>query len=241
MCLLAVGHRRAANRRPTIANRRRPSASRPVRFASTGASTTRPGRGRRPITDFLQAEPVERAPTTDHMEIRFVYDDTALWIGARMDSSGAHPGADEPSRRWRSGGVPADRARHVSRSPDRVHVRRHRVRRPPRSLPSDRQRDDIDAQFDPVWQARTSVDERGWTAEFWLPFSQLRFNDQPERVWGLNIKRWQPQLNEQDYWVVVGRTERRLGLAIRRSARHRGRRAEEAARSCCRTCRARRE
>src|SRR5262249_32597318 len=41
-----------------------------------------------PVTDFVQAEPVERASTTDHMEIRFVYDDTALWIGARMDSSG---------------------------------------------------------------------------------------------------------------------------------------------------------
>src|SRR5262245_24983337 len=42
-----------------------------------------------PITDFLQAEPVERAETTNHMEVRFVYDDTALWIGARMDTNGA--------------------------------------------------------------------------------------------------------------------------------------------------------
>ena len=42
----------------------------------------------------------------------------------------------------------------------------------------------------------------------WLPFSQLRFNDAPERVWGLNVKRWRPTLNEEDYWVVVGRTAR---------------------------------
>src|SRR5262249_15423322 len=40
-----------------------------------------------PSTHFLQGEPVERAETTDHLEIRFVYDDTALWIGARMDST----------------------------------------------------------------------------------------------------------------------------------------------------------
>ena len=73
--------------------------------------------------------------------------------------------------------------------------------------PSDNE-DDTDAQFDPVWEARTSVDADGWTAELWLPFSQLRFNDQPERIWGLNVKRWRPQLNEEDYWVVVGRTER---------------------------------
>jgi hypothetical protein len=25
-------------------------------------------------------------------------------------------------------------------------------------------------------------------------------------VWGLNLKRWRPTLNEEDYWVVVGRT-----------------------------------
>src|SRR5262245_42876650 len=42
-----------------------------------------------PITDFLQAEPIERGPTRDRMEMRFVYDDSALWIGARMENSGA--------------------------------------------------------------------------------------------------------------------------------------------------------
>jgi hypothetical protein len=73
--------------------------------------------------------------------------------------------------------------------------------------PSDNE-DDSDSQFDPVWEAKTNVDDRGWTAELWLPFSQLRFNDQPERIWGLNVKRWRPQLNEENYWVIVGRTER---------------------------------
>ena len=73
--------------------------------------------------------------------------------------------------------------------------------------PSDNE-DDTDAQFDPVWEAKAAKDDRGWTAELWLPFSQLRFNDQPERVWGLNVKRWRPDLNEEDYWVVIGRTER---------------------------------
>ena len=42
------------------------------------------------INKFVQAEPVEGAEPADRMEVRFVYDDTALWIGARMDS--AHGG-----------------------------------------------------------------------------------------------------------------------------------------------------
>jgi hypothetical protein len=40
------------------------------------------------LADFVQKEPVEGAPPTDRMEVRFAYDDTALYVGARMYSSG---------------------------------------------------------------------------------------------------------------------------------------------------------
>jgi hypothetical protein len=166
-----------------------------------------------PITDFVQAEPIERASTTDHMEIRFVYDETALWIGARMDSSGT---IQAPMSRRDDG----DQAEYIQIELDTYLDRRTAYMfgvtasgvRLDHFHPSDNQ-SDIDAQFDPVWEAKTSINENGWSAELWLPFSQLRFNDQPERVWGLNVKRWQPILNEQDYWVVVGRTE--VGWASR--------------------------
>ncbi len=159
-----------------------------------------------PVTDFLQAEPVENAEPTDRMEIRFVYDETALWIGARMSSASA---IQAPMSRRDDG----DQAEYLQIELDTYLDRRTSYMfgvtasgvRLDHFHPSDNE-GDTDAQFDPVWQAKTNVDERGWTAELWLPFSQLRFNDQPERVWGLNIKRWQPHLNEQDYWVVVGRT-----------------------------------
>ena len=41
-----------------------------------------------PLTDFVQREPVEGAPPTDRMEVRFAYDDTALYVGARMYADG---------------------------------------------------------------------------------------------------------------------------------------------------------
>ena len=37
-----------------------------------------------PITDFVMKDPVENAQPTDPMEVRFVYDDDALYVGARM-------------------------------------------------------------------------------------------------------------------------------------------------------------
>ena len=53
----------------------------------------------------------------------------------------------------------------------------------------------------PAWRRRLDRGDVG-------AFSQLRFTNQIERVWGLKIKRFRPSLNEEVYWVVVGRTER---------------------------------
>jgi hypothetical protein len=39
------------------------------------------------LTEFLQREPVEGAEATDPMEVRFAFDDSALYVGARMSSS----------------------------------------------------------------------------------------------------------------------------------------------------------
>src|SRR5688572_23628229 len=38
------------------------------------------------ITDFVQKEPIEGAPPTEQMEVRFAYDDDAVYIAARMYS-----------------------------------------------------------------------------------------------------------------------------------------------------------
>ena len=66
---------------------------------------------------------------------------------------------------------------------------------------------DEDQEYDPVWQAKTMVTDDWWTAELWLPFSQLRFNARAEQVWGLNIKRYVPSFEEVNYWALVRRTE----------------------------------
>ena len=40
-----------------------------------------------PLAGFTQKEPVEGAPATDDLDVRFVYDNGALYVGARMTSS----------------------------------------------------------------------------------------------------------------------------------------------------------
>ena len=159
-----------------------------------------------PVTEFVQKEPDEGAMPSDGMEVRFAYDDDALYVGARM-ASGA--GIQAPMDRRDEG----DQAEHFAVFLDTYLDRRTASGfgvtaagvRLDEYFGSDS--DDGDEDFDPVWVARTTVDAQGWTAELRIPFSQLRFTDQDPQVWGLNVKRWVPSRNEEVYWALVRRTE----------------------------------
>jgi hypothetical protein len=166
-------------------------------------------RDAQPITDFVQKEPVEGAPPTERMEVRFAYDNGALFVGARMFSR--NPNAIQAPMSRRDDGY--DQAEHVLVSFDTFLDRRtaYTFGVTAGGVRIDRYHSqddtDFDAGFDPVWEARTQIDELGWTAELWIPFAQLRFNDVAEQIWGLNVSRFTPSLNEQDYWIAVPRTE----------------------------------
>ena len=163
-----------------------------------------------PITDFAQKEPNEGAAPTETTEVRIVYDDTSLYIGARMHSKNPQAIQAPMSRRDN-----VDEAEFLHVSLDTYLDRRTAYSfavsasgvRADGYHASDNQFP-IDFTYDPVWQARTRIDDQGWTAEFWIPLTQLRFSESPEMVWGMNIRRYTPTLNEDDYWVAVGRTER---------------------------------
>ena len=158
------------------------------------------------MTDFVQKEPIEGAAATDRMEVRFAFDNAALYVGARMSSSAP---IQAPMDRRDNG----DQAEHIGvyldtyldrRTASAFGVTAAGVRLDEYFATDD---DEGDGDFDPVWVARTSVDAQGWTAELRIPFSQLRFTDRDPQVWGLNIKRWIPSRNEEVYWALVRRTE----------------------------------
>ncbi|MQA30888.1 MAG: hypothetical protein GEU82_13820 [Luteitalea sp.] len=162
-----------------------------------------------PVVDFVQKEPIEGAAPTDRMEVRFAYDDVALYVGARMFSTAA---IQTPMGRRDEG----DQAEHLRISLDTYFDRRTSSTfgvtasgvRLDHYYSSDDGFND-DPTFTPVWRARTAVDGQGWTAELWIPFAQLRFNDRTPQVWGLNIQRWVPSRNEEVFWALIGRTDER--------------------------------
>ena len=162
-----------------------------------------------PITDFIQKEPTEGASPTDAMDVRLAYDDDVLYVGASMHSKDGRIQAPLGRR------DNTDQAEHILISFDTFLDRRTAVVfgvtasgvRLDRYHSSD-QEDSFDSGFDPVWRAETNVSTDQWTAELWIPFSQLRFNPQRDQTWGLNIFRFRPTLDEADYWILIPRTVR---------------------------------
>src|SRR3989454_171553 len=161
-----------------------------------------------PATGFRQSQPHSGDPATQCTEVRFAYDDAAIYVGARMfDDSGSR-------------GV---RTRLVRRDADmnsdylevifdtyHDHIGRLFFQVNPSGVKYDANGlgGGGDPSWDPVWEVQTNIDSLGWTAEMRIPFSQLRYpNTSEEQTWGLQIWRQENRLNELSQWAWWGLDE----------------------------------
>lgn len=60
-----------------------------------------------------------------------------------------------------------------------------------------------DSNWNPIWYAKTQIQEDGWTAEIRIPLSQLRFGSAAEHVWGIQSTRRLFRFEERDTWQPV--------------------------------------
>ncbi|HEX8242718.1 MAG TPA: DUF5916 domain-containing protein, partial [Longimicrobium sp.] len=158
-----------------------------------------------PVTgDFTQSWPRTGSPATDRTEVRVLYDDDALYVGVRAFD--AHPDSvtSQLARRDATG-IYSDWIHLVV---DSYHDRRSGFRFSvnPRGVMKDvlhSNDTNEDLNWDAVWEVGTAVDSLGWTAEYRIPFSQIRFGPVPRgtpRTWGLQVQRDVARRNERDSW-----------------------------------------
>jgi hypothetical protein len=162
----------------------------------------------RPLAGFTQRQPLDGQPATESTVVRIAYDDEAIYIGARMYDS-------EPAR------IAAQLGRrdNISQSDlfevdfDSYHD--HQTSFQFFTNPLGVKRDLVastdfafgDLGWDPVWDAATQRDSLGWTAEFRIPLSQLRFPNAPTQVWGINFYRYVHRKAEETWWSYVPQTD----------------------------------
>ena len=161
------------------------------------------------ISSFTQREPNEGSPAGGRTEVAFVFDDEAIYVGARLASPGDEPVRALVTRRDREGS-----SEQLVVSLDTYHDRRTAYSfgitaagvRIDYFHAGDAQ-GNRDYSYDPVWEAETQVTGANWTAEMRIPFTQLRFNNGTEQTWGVNVARIIPARNEEAYLVLVRRNE----------------------------------
>jgi hypothetical protein len=166
-----------------------------------------------PAGDFLQRDPNQGEAATEPTDLRLLFDDRALYVGARLRDDAADrivrqlsrrdaiPEADsftlflDPHRDRRTGVVLQVSAAGVQRDA---------------AIYDDNFEDDT---WDAVWESAVTVDDAGWTVEMRIPFSQLRFPTAPGHAWGVNARRIVYRKNESSWLVLVPKNEN--GLASR--------------------------
>jgi hypothetical protein len=165
-----------------------------------------------PASDFTQSYPQVGAKPTDPTEVRILYDDDALYVGVRMFDSHPELIAAQLARRDATG-IYSDWL-HVMVDSYRDRRTSFRFSVNPRGVQKDvLEFDDNhgeDLNWDAVWQVATLVDSAGWTAEYRIPFSQLRFGSVPagvERLWGIQIMRDIARRVERDSWSPWKQTD----------------------------------
>lgn len=161
----------------------------------------------RPIDDFHQIQPTEYAEPTEQTEVYLLYDDDALYIGARLHES-------EPD------GVTA----RVLRQGDSVRfddwfsvvldpfnnrrdgywflINPHGVRQ--QALFQNTSQ----VQFDwtGIFQAAATYDENGWIAEIAIPLKTISFDPSADS-WGINFQRNIARKRESVGWVSRNRSQ----------------------------------
>jgi hypothetical protein len=160
-----------------------------------------------PVTQFTQLDPQEGKPASERTEIRFLYDDNALYIGAMMHDR--EPPRGRLGRRDMS--MSASDWLTVILDPNHDHrtavgfevnplgVRRDQTRSP----------DNEDDSWEPVWEVEARVVDSGWVAEIRIPFSQLRFTGKSNLEWGLQIERQIARNQEFAEWSFTPRDQPR--------------------------------
>jgi hypothetical protein len=160
-----------------------------------------------PATSFTQRDPDEGKAPTERTEIRFLYDDDALYVAARLFDS--EPGRITRRLSTRDNSPDADLLSiYLDPMHDRLTGAIFRV------SAANVQQDSIlyndtwtDNSWDAVWQSAVTMDEDGWCAEMRIPLSQLRFNGGDQQTWGVNVERHIRRKNEYDWLRMVPKNE----------------------------------
>ncbi len=154
--------------------------------------------------DFTQIQPYENRPPSQPTQFRILFDEDNLYVAIRAFDSAPDSIEKRMSRRDGFAGdwveINID-SYHDLRTAFSFTITAAGVKGD-EAVSND---NNWDTSWDPIWYAKTATDDKGWTAEMRIPFTQLRFGKQDEYVWGLQVNRRYFRKEERSSWVFISR------------------------------------
>ncbi|HEX8027775.1 MAG TPA: DUF5916 domain-containing protein [Vicinamibacterales bacterium] len=159
------------------------------------------------IDDMVQNDPDNMKPPTERTLVKILYDDRSVYVGVINYMRDPSKITNALGRRDT---FPRSDSIKITFDPRHDHLTAYTFDSNPSGVQGDMTWFDdtrSTTDYDAVWEVRTQVNDEGWTAEFRIPFSQLRFSITPGEavVWGFNIRRDIVYNAEMIRWVATPR------------------------------------
>jgi hypothetical protein len=162
-----------------------------------------------PVASFTQRLPAEGSPATQPSEVRFLFDDENLYVGADLRDS--EPGRIVAREMKEDGELPNDDLFGIVL--DTFHDRRNAFYF--EANPNGARGDALiydegrtqSFDWDGVWEVRSRITGSGWTVEMQIPFKTLHFNPAKTNPWGLQVWRLIRRNAEDAFWAPIPRNE----------------------------------
>lgn len=160
------------------------------------------------LDNFIQIEPLGGQPAVQQTEVRVGYDSQNLYFGIRCHDS--EPNRIVASSKSPDASLAADDT--VSIILDTFLDRRNGflfIVNPAGSKTDALIRnegEEINTDWDGLWNAVTTRDSEGWVAELAIPFRTLRFSSGKDvQSWGFNVRRFVARTQESSLWRPIPR------------------------------------
>ncbi|RUA09398.1 MAG: hypothetical protein DSY82_05895 [Flavobacteriia bacterium] len=159
--------------------------------------------------DFVMFDPGngDPEPKDQKTEVKILYDDNAIYIGAYMYNSGSNKILKQLSERDDFGtadlfGISIN-PNNDGQNEFRFFVTAAGVQMDAQVSPSNGE----DFSWNEVWFSKVTIDKNGWYAEYKLPYSALRFSEQESHKWGVNFFRNIEAKKELYSWNPIDKTK----------------------------------
>ena len=162
-------------------------------------------------TNFITNSPVFGEASIVKTEVRVVYDNTAIYIGAYLYDNPAHI---RKQMTLRDGEQRQDVDYFAvffdtymdKQSGFQFLVTSRNVQTDARlspNTPANGFGTYGDLSWDAVWDSRVSMKHDGWVVEMKIPYSAIRFSKKNIQEWGLQFLRFTRRVNESSFWNAV--------------------------------------